>query len=112
MTLINGAQKSLVYRTILICLFNLCQSQGSKLEKEKVISYQSGLWRVEVVRSSQMPIEYSGDLNSRLVWILNGSKEVGLQMIQISNGIWNPEAQPFEIQTKMSEFRMVWLSNG
>ena len=30
-----------------------------------------------------------------LVWILNGQKEVGLQMVRISNGIENPGAQPF-----------------
>ena len=41
--------------------------------------------------------QYSGDLKSVLVWISNGQKEVGLQMVWISNGIWNPEAQPFEI---------------
>ena len=35
-----------------------------------------------------------GDLKSRLVWILNVRKEVGLQIFQISNGFWNPEAQP------------------
>ena len=39
------------------------------------------------------------DLKSELVWILNGQKEVGLQMVPILNGIWKPEAQPFEIQT-------------
>ena len=32
-------------------------------------------------------VNYSGDLKSRLVWILNGQKEVGLQMVRISNGI-------------------------
>ena len=41
---------------------------------------------------------YSWDLNSDLVRILKGPKEFGLQMVWISNGIWNPEAQPFEIQ--------------
>ena len=30
---------------------------------------------------------YSGDLKSDLVWILNGPKQVGLQMVWISNGI-------------------------
>ena len=34
--------------------------------------------------------EYGGDLKSRLVWILNGQKEVDLQMVQILNGIWIP----------------------
>ena len=42
---------------------------------------------------------YSGDLKCELVCILNGQKEVGLQMVWISNGIRNPEAQPFEILT-------------
>ena len=51
----------------------------------------------------QNPI-YSGDLKSRLVWILNGQEEIGLQMVQILNGIWDPEAQPFEIQTNGCHF--------
>ena len=42
---------------------------------------------------------YSGDLKLGQVWISNVQKEVGLQMVQISNGIRNPEARPFEIQT-------------
>ena len=41
----------------------------------------------------------SGDLQFGLVWILNGQKEVGLQMVQILKGIWNPKVQPFEIPT-------------
>ena len=48
--------------------------------------------------------EYSGDLISGLVWILNGRKEVGLQMVWIPKGIWNLEAQPFEIQTNGLHF--------
>ena len=44
------------------------------------------------------------------IWISNGQKR--LQMFWISNWIWNLEAQPFEIRIKMSEFWMVWLSNG
>ena len=32
-------------------------------------------------------------------WILTGWTEVGLQMVQILNGIWNIEARPFEIWT-------------
>ena len=44
-------------------------------------------------------MSYSGDLKSGQVLISNGRKEVGLQMVQISNGIWNPKAQPFEIWT-------------
>ena len=32
-------------------------------------------------------ISYSGDLKSDLVWISNGTKQVGLQMVWISNGI-------------------------
>ena len=43
---------------------------------------------------------YSRDLKSGRVWILNGRKEVRLQMFRISNGIRNPEAQLFEIWTK------------
>ena len=33
------------------------------------------------------------------IQILNGQKEVGLQIVWISNGIWNLEAQLFEIRT-------------
>ena len=38
--------------------------------------------------------DYSGDLKSGLVLILNCRKEVGLKKGRISNEIWNPEAQP------------------
>ena len=31
--------------------------------------------------------KYGGDLKSGLVWIFNGQKEVGLQMVWISNGM-------------------------
>ena len=42
---------------------------------------------------------YSGDLRYGLVWIFCGWKEFGLQqMVQILNGIWNPETQLFEIR--------------
>ena len=47
---------------------------------------------------------YSGDLKCELVCILNGQKEVGLQMVWISNGIRNPEAQQFEILTNCCHF--------
>ena len=47
---------------------------------------------------------YSGDLKAGLVWILNGQKEVGLQIFWILNGIWDMEAQPFEIWTKGHRF--------
>ena len=46
----------------------------------------------------------SGDLKSWLVLISNGQKEFGLQMVHILNGIWNPEALPFEIRTKDHHF--------
>ena len=47
---------------------------------------------------------YSGDLMSRLFFILNGQKENELQMVWFSKGIWNQEAQPFEIRTKSGHF--------
>ena len=47
---------------------------------------------------------YYGDLKSRLVRISNSWKEVGLQMVLISKGIWNPEAGPFEIQANGCHF--------
>ena len=43
-------------------------------------------------------------LKSGLVWILNGQKEVGLQIVRILNGIRNPEAQSFEIRTNGCHF--------
>ena len=48
--------------------------------------------------------------NERFDWrhicipILNGLKEVGLQLVQISNGFWYPEAWPFEIQKNGCNF--------
>ena len=63
-------------------------------------------------------IQWGSEIRPSLdfVW----SKRSWLLMVRISNGIWNPEAQPFEIwtngshfvkpfeiQTKMSEFRMI-----
>ena len=76
--------------------------------------------------SEKRTSEYSGDLKFGIVWILNSWKEVALQMIWISNGIWNLEAQSFEIWTngshfvknhlksgqKMSRFVMARFSNG
>ena len=44
--------------------------------------------------------------------ILNGPKEVGLQMAQILNGIWDPEAQLFEIQTNGCHFVKKHLKSG
>ena len=55
-------------------------------------------------RTKSVKIVYSGDPKSDLVWILNGAKEVGLQMVWILNGIWNPETQPFEIWTNGKHF--------
>ena len=61
---------------------------------------------------------------STLAWILIGPNEVGLQKVQISNGIWNLEAQPVEIRTNghhfvkkpfeicISRIWMVRFSNG
>ena len=51
-----------------------------------------------------LKVQYSGEIKSGLVWISTGQKEVGLQMIRILNGIWNPEVQPFEIRTNLSHF--------
>ena len=42
---------------------------------------------------------YSGDLKFGLVWISNSRKEIGMQMVCVSNEIWYPEAQPFGILT-------------
>ena len=45
---------------------------------------------------ASIKVNYLWFLKSGHVQILNGQKEVGLQMVRISNGIWNPEAQPLE----------------
>ena len=67
---------------------------------------------------------YSGDLKSGLGWIPNGQKKVDLQIVRISDGIWNPESQPVEFQTNSRimlktiwnledniQIQMVWFSN-
>ena len=41
-----------------------------------------------------------------------GPTQVGLQMVWIMNGIWNPEAQPFEIQTDGLHFVINHLKSG
>ena len=53
-----------------------------------------------------------GDLKSRLVWISDSQKEAGLQVVWILNGIWNMEAQQFEIRTRGRHFFNNWISNG
>ena len=52
--------------------------------------------------------KYGEDLKSGLVRI----KEAGLGMVQISNGICNQEAQPFEIQTNGCHFVKKHLKSG
>ena len=47
----------------------------------------------------QMFTKYSRDLKPGLAWIWTDPKEVDLQIVQILNGIWNLEAQPFKIWT-------------
>ena len=39
-------------------------------------------------------------------------KQVGLQMVRISNGIWNREAQPLEIRTNGCHFVKNYLKSG
>ena len=56
--------------------------------------------------------KYSGDLKSGLVGILNGQREVGLQMVWILNRIWNPEARPFRIWTSGRHFVKNHLKSG
>ena len=57
-----------------------------------------------VAQRSKWHALYSGDLKSGLVCISNGIKVVGLQTVRNSNGIWNLEAPPFEIQTNGRHF--------
>ena len=89
------------------------------IEKEKIISPIVGFSEV---------CDISCHIWSKFTWwpnvklrlglknyILNGQKEVGLQMGWILNGIWNLEAQPFEIRTiwnmtfKKFGFQIVWF---
>ena len=49
-------------------------------------------------------LPFSEDMQSGLVWISNGWKAIVLQMVQILNGIWNQETQPFEIRTNSRHF--------
>ena len=55
---------------------------------------------------------YSWNLKSDLVWISNSPKEVELQLVWISNGIWNSEAQPFEVRTNGRHFFQNQLKSG
>ena len=68
---------------------------------------------------------YSGHLKSRLAWISNDWKEIWFQLVWISNLIYNPEAQQFEIWINGCNFvknhlksgpkhmdPMVWFSNS
>ena len=91
-------------------MISLDYRRGSKqswpLEKLK----QEGMGKI-------LQRKHSGDLKSGLVWILNGQKEVSLQMVRILKKILNLKAQPFcqkpfEIKTKMSGFWLVQFSNG
>ena len=50
--------------------------------------------------NAKLPIQYSGDLKSKL------------QIVRILNGIWNSEAQPFEIGTNVSHFGKNYLKSG
>ena len=52
----------------------------------KYLDYCDAFWSMKVAVNFSIN-GYSGDLESGLVWILNGQKEVGLEMIWISNGI-------------------------
>ena len=46
-------------------------------------------------KTSRSKINQSIDLKSELVWILNGPKQVGLQMVRITNSIWNPDFRSY-----------------
>ena len=50
-------------------------------------------------------MDYSGDLKSKIVRILNGQKQVGLQMAPISNGILNLEAHHLKSGQKYLDFQ-------
>ena len=54
-------------------------------------------------------IKVRADMKSDPVWISNGPKKVGLQMVWTLNGIW---AQPFEIRTNGRHFVKNHLNSG
>ena len=58
------------------------------------------LWIVLQLQVGNLKMLIQGDLKSRLVWISNCLKGVGLQMVRISNGL------------KGAGLQMVWISNG
>ena len=62
--------------------------------------------------SSIQIISVQWELKSRLIWIFNGQKKVGLKIVWISNRIWNQEAQPFEIITNDCHFVKNHLKSG
>ena len=70
-----------------------------------IVSYRKSKLNFDLVPFRYIFVwKYIGDLKYRLVWISNGQKQGGLQMIWISSGFWNPEAQTFEIPTNGRHF--------
>ena len=57
-----------------------CAESGASHPPDQVV-----MKAIQVIRVTT--VKYSEDLKFRLVWILNGQKEVGLQIVWISNGI-------------------------
>ena len=55
-------------------------------------------------------ISYSGDLNTELVWFLNGRKEVGCQIVWFFNAIWIQDSATIWMQDKWTPscFLMFW----
>ena len=71
---------------------------------------QWNYFKINIVKLAKS--NYRVDLKFGLVWILNGLKEIGLQKVQILNGIRNPEAQPLEIHTNGHHFVKNHLKSG
>ena len=69
-------------------LYNLIlEKAGDKPETELSVKSEPRITRKVAKYDKFKHREYSVDLKSGLVWILNGPKEAGLQIILIPNGI-------------------------
>ena len=75
---------------------NRIQNSPNTLKLDKKFSFQMVLgtilyWTIWIQDTNKN----IGDLKSGQVKILKGQREIGLQMVQNLNGIWNLEAQLF-----------------
>ena len=64
----------------------------------------------KVILSNNFNVYIQWDLNTKLVWYLNGQKEVGCQMVWFWNAIWIPDSPTIKIHVKCmpSCFLVYW----